>query len=698
MSVRYVKKPREMDGSAPASASGQSANNVDAAGMAANPASGPPTRVDKACVRCRRKKMSCRPSSEESNRCQRCVRSNEECVFPETTERPKKRRLLNSRVGALEQNMEGIMTLLANAQAANAKHDGDEPAPSRQIHGSANPPLPPVRDHPYPAPTTPSCRPDMIDKLLLSEQAALKLLDKYKDMSVRFPYVLLPPNVTLAELRETSPLLLRSMFVAATCSTSPSQDPLEREYLYTLTVHAVVDGQKSFDALQSLMVYLSWCHWHVKPDRQSLYRLASIAVGMCLDLGLNRKPQVTEAQEMNVETHWAKQPALAPQNNELWSPEARRIVLGLYNLTATWAVLRRKAPLMNYSAYYSTCAQSLADEKHARTDPEIVMRLEIVRMLSTVAEEYGYYDQYQSPILSDENLELYTASLMTRLDQWKSFLPPDPKTGVPKLTFEYYLFQAYAREIAVHFPSKLHELSINRARMLSECLKYCGESLDHILATPPSALVDFTTTQWCGAIYVIILASKVATCHHSPSYNIGTTRNIIRLERYLDLITTKLEEVNKVSTPTGAHVFWWQHLLRIMDSIKAQYLHAVAQHEEAMSAVQRQQQQQQQQQQHNHQHHQQQQLDHAQRHTYDRMPYNPVQAVQNHPPHPEDDPRMQHMSALQYSIPTTTAPVFQTLGNYTYSTQGGISGGWVPPAGANEYISWEMGNSFLGAL
>ena len=59
--------------------------------------------------------------------------------------------------------------------------------------------------------------------------------------------------------------------------------------LRSLGLRMVVEGEQSIDMLQSLLVHLSWCHFHLK----SSYRLTAYATSLVVNMGLNKRPQLT---------------------------------------------------------------------------------------------------------------------------------------------------------------------------------------------------------------------------------------------------------------------------------------------------------------------------------------------------------------------------------------------------------------------
>jgi hypothetical protein len=92
----------------------------------------------------------------------------------------------------------------------------------------------------------------------VDEEQAWRLLDKYRQMSRYFPFVLIPKSATVSELSQSNPMVLKAIFVTASWENSSLQKALELEYVKTLTKRIYLDGEKSLDLLQSLLIYLAW--------------------------------------------------------------------------------------------------------------------------------------------------------------------------------------------------------------------------------------------------------------------------------------------------------------------------------------------------------------------------------------------------------------------------------------------------------
>ena len=104
----------------------------------------------------------------------------------------------------------------------------------------------------------PNDEPKVIEKRKLDLQEAEELLAQYRHKAPFFPFVVIPAEATVPLLARTSPFLLLAIFTAAS-STDPSlRHQTDQEFRRILSAKIIIDGRKSLDYLQGLLVYIAW--------------------------------------------------------------------------------------------------------------------------------------------------------------------------------------------------------------------------------------------------------------------------------------------------------------------------------------------------------------------------------------------------------------------------------------------------------
>lgn len=70
--------------------------------------------------------------------------------------------------------------------------------------------------------------------------------------------MLIPPDATVQSLARNSPFLLLAILTSSALMDPPLRHQLDQEFRRILSAKVVIDGQKSLDFLQGLLVYLAW--------------------------------------------------------------------------------------------------------------------------------------------------------------------------------------------------------------------------------------------------------------------------------------------------------------------------------------------------------------------------------------------------------------------------------------------------------
>lgn len=74
------------------------------------------------------------------------------------------------------------------------------------------------------------------------------------------------------------------------------------------------------------------------PKREQSYQLIQMAIGMCVDLGLNLRPAEAMIRKVGLHmSHYRKADQKAVEHDPFYSAEARRAYLGCYYLSTVTA-------------------------------------------------------------------------------------------------------------------------------------------------------------------------------------------------------------------------------------------------------------------------------------------------------------------------------------------------------------------------
>jgi hypothetical protein len=132
---------------------------------------------------------------------------------------------------------------------------------------------------------------DVIDRGLVTMETAQKLLDEFQLKAVyHFPFVVIPPDATLASVRLNTPFLFLCVVTAMTTHNCPLQRRLGEEIRMQTHNRMLLGFDISLELLQGLLVYLAWYHSHFLPHRQQVFLLSQLCITLVHELGLDRNP------------------------------------------------------------------------------------------------------------------------------------------------------------------------------------------------------------------------------------------------------------------------------------------------------------------------------------------------------------------------------------------------------------------------
>lgn len=98
----------------------------------------------------------------------------------------------------------------------------------------------------------------MIKSRQVSLEEARILLREFETFSTWFPFVQIKQDIAIPTLSKTSPFLLLAILTTMTRSNPDLYHQLDHEFRRVLNQKLVVEGKKSLDMLQGLLVYLAW--------------------------------------------------------------------------------------------------------------------------------------------------------------------------------------------------------------------------------------------------------------------------------------------------------------------------------------------------------------------------------------------------------------------------------------------------------
>jgi hypothetical protein len=99
---------------------------------------------------------------------------------------------------------------------------------------------------------------NVLVKQLLDTGEADVLLDRYREMSATFPFVILSEGISGNELHANKPMLFLAVLTVASWEDHTRQMNLDGIYRTELAHRTIISPRRTLGLVQSVLVYLSW--------------------------------------------------------------------------------------------------------------------------------------------------------------------------------------------------------------------------------------------------------------------------------------------------------------------------------------------------------------------------------------------------------------------------------------------------------
>ncbi|KAF3047169.1 hypothetical protein E8E12_011535 [Didymella heteroderae] len=401
--------------------------------------------LNRACEACRTSKVRCLANPDpNSNVCQRCAKAGRECIFAPPVKRRQRKRT-DVRVAELEKEIKKMQSLMKgpNRSTAGASdHDSadeesekdngaEEPSPMEsQRHGSTTtttstfthhwpniigPKSP--RDAPALAPAS-NCGPkdllgpvdDIIDRGVITQELSEELLNIWRnELVAASPGIYIPKDWTAMDLRQKKPSLFYAIMAAAAHSKgSTLSDKLHEEAVYLYARTAFINGEKSVQTIQALLVTVAFYSPPKTPGQLQIYQWVNMAASMALELGLASKPRTHEQLP-------------------------KRAIRSLQKISSPEELLEHCRTVLYL--WMEECLNML-EKSPLQADQRTLAWLKLQRIADEANTAFGFDDASTSFSLSELRMQMILRIFERRMHDWKKSVPKAVLTL--SLTMEYH--------------------------------------------------------------------------------------------------------------------------------------------------------------------------------------------------------------------------------------------------------------------
>lgn len=300
-----------------------------------------------------------------------------------------------------------------------------------------------------------SIMPDVIDRGILNLAKATELYQRYLDALLpQYPAV--PLSCTVAELRSEKPILFLAVLAAASGASDPSLNRRLNQEIHTIYATKVsIQGHKSLELVQSLLVSILWTYPPDKFEDLKFHQQIHMAATMALDLGLGIKPKgnsmrqqpsrglsvgqypdtpkdkgstslptrflIGQPFDVSYEEGSVKH-VMSPKKHlpDSGSLESRRTMLACYLFCASVSMSLRLPNFLRYSSWMADCSEVLRTSPDAApTDKRFVAWVHLQRLVEECGTNFALDSPDHTVSLADERAQIMLQSYEKQLEAWR---------------------------------------------------------------------------------------------------------------------------------------------------------------------------------------------------------------------------------------------------------------------------------------
>ncbi|KAE8371798.1 hypothetical protein BDV26DRAFT_116725 [Aspergillus bertholletiae] len=561
----------------------------------------PTQQLNRSCESCRGLKVRCLPDPKSPNQCQRCAKAKRTCVFV-APQRRRPRKRTDSRVAQLEREMRQMRSLLkdrfrieeeSSSQSSGSEIDdleepdfgGDPqetlstvPDASSSASGSlrnmdlssgapasaAYPntlnsgsdafasvtPIPPSFGLDEPSGS------DIIDRGLISLEFANELVSFYiTELTAFAPMVLLPANTTASQLRRSKPMLFLSVIAAAAIAIDDSLAVvLNRELVRLYAERFFINGDKSFELVQALLLMTVFYYPPESPLKLQNYQYTHIAATMALEIGLASKRKVPKSTNRKTSKRGSYDEHMAEQ---------ARAILGCYHLASNVAMNTRRPNMLLFNTWMEECVKHL-ERSPSMIDRHMATWFELQKIVDQAMASFGFDDTSITTPLTESRVQVILRWFDNQIQNWKKNVPADMLTVT--MTFEYHFTNLALYELgvgegyrdpdaitqqyyALPAPEDVNQppkatLSAIRVDITIKWMNAAQEMLDFFLSCDTDLMRKLPNLIYTRVGVALMSLMKVYCSVKSGALGEFVKPQTINIEMYLEAMTRRLTEAS----------------------------------------------------------------------------------------------------------------------------------------------------------
>lgn len=204
-------------------------------------------------------------------------------------------------------------------------------------------------------------------------------------MNKLFPFIVLPLEIPTATIMKQRPFLFTCCVLTAMHRDPPLQSRVARDVMKFISEHMLLEGEKSLDFLQGLLVMLAW-HRVYRQNSPQLMNMLHLAKALVVDLGLNHPVNsnvfcIKVAADATNFLHGSKAETARHTLDE------QRALLGFYHINFKYMTGFRRLDPVVWTSHFENSCRSLEEADQYPSDRLAVALIRLDRLVERCSND-----------------------------------------------------------------------------------------------------------------------------------------------------------------------------------------------------------------------------------------------------------------------------------------------------------------------
>ncbi|EXJ68069.1 uncharacterized protein A1O5_08684 [Cladophialophora psammophila CBS 110553] len=378
--------------------------------------------------------------------------------------------------------------------------------------------------------------------------------------------------MTFVEMRQKKPFLVLAILMVGYRQDPARQTTIAHKLREMVSHSMLVQGKKSLDMLQALLVYLSWYHVPVHQSSQ-VGNIGHLIMALLSDLRLNNgavvqtlKPSFGRLEPFGNDGSDAS--AMRPTSRAAQSSsitrtlEERRTFLGCFFLISTVSMWTRELYPVQYSRYVDECCRVVSEAAEYPTDLSVVHLARLHGLADRISRSLTPENWHTIPACTSFPLGAGVKLLESELLQLRASLSEGGQNAV--LLLHYHAIEILLYETALNDGiglSRYGAYPFSRLSMLYACLNSTKLCFETAYTIPAFDWFDLPYAVWALLGHAIVVLSRLSLSK-ADGWDQEYVRKTIDFSATMDKLMRHLDAAKELAENQS-----WYQLSRVVPQL-----------------------------------------------------------------------------------------------------------------------------------